>query len=249
MHKLKDLCRTRWVERIDALDRFQTLHASIVACMESISIEGSSKWTPDTIPDASTLLLAISTTDFLSALVITNACLKYLLGLTRSLQTEAKDIVEAVAEINHIKSALHDVRENIDSYHSQWFASVEQMCASLGIQPSLPRLCGCQRHRSNVPAQEPSEYYCRTITVPILDHLLSDLDARFNKHQQTALYGLFLVPSVLATKELEEISPKVCELGDVYEVDLPHRGSLESDLHCWHAKSVFYSASRFVHLS
>jgi hypothetical protein len=28
--KLKDLCRTRWVERIDALDRIKTLHSSIV---------------------------------------------------------------------------------------------------------------------------------------------------------------------------------------------------------------------------
>ena len=30
--KLKDLCRTRWVQRIDALDRFQLLHPSIVQC-------------------------------------------------------------------------------------------------------------------------------------------------------------------------------------------------------------------------
>ena len=78
--------------------------------------------------------------------------------------------------------------------------SVEQMCGSLGTQPSLPRLCGRQCHRSNTPAQELSEYYRRTITVPILDHLLSDLDTHFSIHQRTALYGLFLVPSVLVTK-------------------------------------------------
>ena len=58
------------------------------------------------------------------------------------------------------------------------------MWASLGIQPSLPRLFGCQCHRSSVPAQEPSEYYRHTITVPILDHLLSDLEAHFSKHRQ-----------------------------------------------------------------
>lgn len=141
---------------------------------------------------------------------------------------------------------------------------VEQTCASLGIQPSLPWLCGHQCDRSNVPTQEPSEYYRRTITVPILDHLLSDLEARFSKHQQTALYGFFLLPSILATKKLEEISPKVCELGDMYGVDLPHRGSLQSELHCWHAKwveqerawlffpthkSIFCFASCFIYIS
>ena len=39
--KLKDLCRTRWVQRIDALQTFQSLHPSIVACMEEIFSEGT----------------------------------------------------------------------------------------------------------------------------------------------------------------------------------------------------------------
>ena len=236
VRKLKDLCRTRWIERIDALDRFQTLHPSIVACMESISSEGSSKWSPDSLTDSCTLLLAITTTDFLSALVITNACLKYLLALTRSLQAEAKDIIQAVSEINHIKAALRDVRDKIDAHHGEWFSTVEQMCANVGIQPSLPRVCGRQQHRSNVPAQTPSEYYRRSISIPVLDHLLSELESRFNTHQLTALQGLYIIPSVLVGKTVEEISPKICQLGDMYDGDLPHSSSLQSELHCWHMK-------------
>ena len=100
IQKLKDLCRTRWIQRIDALDRFQVLYTSIVQCMESISAEGSSLWTQESITDSKTLLLAITTTEFLSALVITNGCLQYLLSLTCSLQAEAKDIVEAVTKLN-----------------------------------------------------------------------------------------------------------------------------------------------------
>lgn len=75
VHKLKDLCRTRWIERIDALDQFQTLHSSLIVCMETISAEGTRKWSPDSVTD--TRLLAITTTDFISSLVITTACLKY----------------------------------------------------------------------------------------------------------------------------------------------------------------------------
>jgi hypothetical protein len=77
VHKLKDLCRTRWLERIDDLDRFCGPNSSIVACMESISMEGSSKWSSDSLTDASTLLLALGTIEFVSALVITNESLKY----------------------------------------------------------------------------------------------------------------------------------------------------------------------------
>ena len=236
VRKLKDLCRTRWIERIDALDRFQTLHPSIVACMECIATEGSSKWTPDSLTDASTLLLALTTTGFLSALVIASTCLNYLLALTRSLQAEAKDIVEAMSEINHVKTALRNIRENVDVHHGEWFAKVERMCDSVGIEPSLPRVCGRQHHRANVPAQTPCEYYRCIITIPVLDHLISELDTRFSKHQQTALQGLYLVPSVLTTLEVEEISSKVCQLEDMYGDDLPHPSSLRSELHCWHLK-------------
>ena len=39
--KLKDMCRTRWVQRIDAIEVFQQLHHSIVTCMERICSDGA----------------------------------------------------------------------------------------------------------------------------------------------------------------------------------------------------------------
>ena len=227
IHKLKDLCCMRWVQHIDALNQFQTLHPSIVACMEQITTEGPTKWSRDSLTDARTLMLAITTTEFFSALVITNVCLGYLLGLTRSLQA---DIVEAVAEINHTVAALRDV------HHTKWFASIEKMCQSVDLEPALTRCCGCKQHRSNVPAENPSEYYCCTISIPLVDHLLSELEVRFNKHQQTALQGLFLVASVLTTKSLEEAVSKISPLADMYRHDLPFPDSIESEIHCWHMK-------------
>ena len=68
---------------------YSYINCSIVACHESIVAEGSRAWSPDSLTDASTLLLAV-TTGFISALVITNECLQYLRGLTVSLQEEAK---------------------------------------------------------------------------------------------------------------------------------------------------------------
>ena len=53
------------------------------------------QWTSDSATDARTLQLAITTTDFLSTLVITNFCLKYLQALTSNLQAETEDIVVA----------------------------------------------------------------------------------------------------------------------------------------------------------
>ena len=77
--------------------------------MESIYDDGPSLWTPDALTDARSLLLAITTTDFISALVVTNACLKYLQALTSNLQAETKDIVAAVGEIKTVISTLQNV--------------------------------------------------------------------------------------------------------------------------------------------
>ena len=112
--KLKDLCRTRWIECINALDRVKKIHYLPIVCFESFSTEGSSLWSADSVTDASTLLLAIMTTEFISALAITNECLQYLRGLTTSLQEEAKDIVQAVSEINTLTASLKEIREQVD---------------------------------------------------------------------------------------------------------------------------------------
>ena len=236
VQKLKDLCRTRWIERIDALDRIKNLYSSIVACFESISAEGSRMWSADSLTDASTLLLAITTTEFICALVITHECLQYLKGLTISLQEEAKDIVQAVSEIKTLTSTLKEVRTAVDSYHGKWFETISAICSDVGTVPSMPRICPRQQHRASTPASNPSEYYRRTITVPILDHLLAELDRRFTSHQKTALQGHYLVPSVLVKEDFQTVSSVVMKVGELYAVDLPDLSSLNAELENWHTK-------------
>lgn len=234
--KLKDLCRTRWVERIDALDRFRKLLPCIVRCFEAISDEGPSKWSREALTDAYTLCIAITATDFMSALVITSSCLGYLMALTKSLQSEAKEIVEAVSEINTCMSVFEDLRNNVDMYHDVWFGEVDKLAIAVGTELSLPRLCGRQTHRSNIPSQTPKEYYRRIITIPLLDHMISEMSTRFTKHQQQALSGLVLIPSVIITKPLLEATRVVSEFGEMYSNDLPSPSSLQSEIHTWYLK-------------
>ena len=111
------------------------------------------------------------------------------MALTKSLQSEAKDIFEAVAEIGDLTFVLQDLRDVVDKYHDEWFAEVEQMCITIGTEPSLPRLTSRQTHRSNVPSKTPKGCYRQTLTIPLLGHMLSEMDRRFSKHQQTAVTG------------------------------------------------------------
>ena len=117
--------------------------------------------------------------------------------MTTSLQAEAKDIVGATCEISSVKAALQYARHHIDEHHSHWFRTVERLCSDIGVEPSLPRCCGWQTYHFNVPSDTPSVYYCQDISIPLLGHLLSEMESHFNTHQQTALLGLSLVPSIL----------------------------------------------------
>ena len=58
--------------------------------MKIICWDGQSQWTADSVTDAWGIQLATTTTDFVSALVITNSSLKY---LTSNFQAEARDVV------------------------------------------------------------------------------------------------------------------------------------------------------------
>ena len=144
----------------------------------------------------------------------------------------------AVTEVDNLKDVLSDVRKNVEVYHCQWFAEVEKMCNSVQIQPSLPRQCACQSHRCNVPAQNPSEYYRRTVTIPVLDHLLSEMKSRFSMfsiHQKTALLGLYLIPSIFVTKTFNEIVEKLDPLEKMYASDLKD-DTFQNELHLWYVK-------------
>ena len=208
-----------------------------MAYFESISVKGSTNWTSDSLTDASILLLAITTTDFLSAWVIVNKGLNYVLALARSLQAEAKDIVEAVTEVDNVKDVLTNVHENVDTFHGQWFVEVEKTCDSIGMQSSLPRLCGHQSHRFNVLLKIRLNNYRRSVTIPVLDHLLSEIHvkSRFSIHQKTALLGLYLIPSIAITKKFEEIVEKLSPLEKMYESDFKD-STFQNELHQWYLK-------------
>ena len=58
--KLKELCRTRWVERHEAFEVFSDLFLPIFCCFEAIVHSSSSDWNRETRSDAQSFLLAVT---------------------------------------------------------------------------------------------------------------------------------------------------------------------------------------------
>ena len=190
-------------------------------------------WSTESLTDATALLLNITSTDFISALVITNHILGYTKAITTSLQAEAIDVVAAARQINTVTTTLQQVRDNIDRHHAEWYQEVEAICLSEGLQVSLPRRCARQQHRSNMPADTPEVYYRRTITIPVLDHMISEFQTRFTSLQQQALQGLVLVPSALVVHDAGQAKVKFQQLAHTYKDDLPSPMSASAEFQTW----------------
>ncbi len=116
---------------------------------------------------------------------------------------------------------------------------VESMWQSIHVEPSLPRLCGRQRHRENVPALTPVEYYRHTVTIPILDHLISEIQTWFSEHNKTAHLRLNLIPSNLVTKPFKVVGAVLKPLEVLYTSNLRDDTStctVQTELHHWYLK-------------
>ena len=93
--KLKDICRTRWVERITGLDDFEELFIPIVFCLEQMSLNVDRIFNQDTSTKALSYYKLLTSFDFISALVLTRHVLDVTLPVTELLQGPA------ISEISH----------------------------------------------------------------------------------------------------------------------------------------------------
>ena len=90
---------------------------------------------------------------------------------------------------DHVKithKRVKEIRQDVDKHHATWFSEPTVMAEKVGEEPRIPRRCARQIQRNNVPAITPSEYYKRAISIPMLDHLESEINSRFTELQTQA---------------------------------------------------------------
>ena len=106
---LVNVCQTRWIERIDGMDRIVELLHPAVATLEDISMNRNApshgNWNQNSRNDAQALINAI-TFSFIVTLVIVRHILDLTRPLTVRLQKKAMDLLKAKEEIVLLKSAL-----------------------------------------------------------------------------------------------------------------------------------------------
>ena len=100
---------------------------------------------------------------------------------------------------------------------------------------TMSRVAGIQIRRSNTIAASVSDCYKRTITIPLLDHPMCELDYRFDNSKTEAIFnGFVIVPAKLIAivhqSEKGHWKEKFSLFANVIRDDLPNALSLDSEL-------------------
>ena len=112
--KLIDVCRTRWVLRIDGLTRFLEMYVAIAEALFTIRDNADKKW--DTAAaDAYALASVVTNFDFIMTLVIVRNVLGYTKTATVQLHGEKLDIMEGLKQVNIMIKSLNTARDLIDA--------------------------------------------------------------------------------------------------------------------------------------
>ena len=226
--QLVNLCKTRWVARHDALEVFGDLYTAVVATFQDIVDEHSS-WNSESVCKARTLQWAVTNFEFLISFTVCRNCLRYVLPLSISLQGRSMDILTAMTDVKHVISAIEKCQINMDNLGAEWYA--QALCLSESVfapQPEIPRIGRRQQNRANTPAATPQQYFHRTVTIPFIDHLLTEMKTRFSPMQQRAANGLSLIPSGWRKKTID--------YSQLIIGSLPSAHSLTAELDCWQMK-------------
>ena len=180
-NRLVNVCKTRWVARIDGLSVFIEVFPAIVKCFQIIRDNVGGNWNPESVRKAGPLYLATVSFSFIVALVVVSRCLQVTRPLTVQLQESAMDAGAVREKVNALYVHLEKMRKNVDARHESWYEEAESIGNSIGTIPGQPRTTGRQQHRANTPADSPSQYYRRVISVPLLNHLHSEIQTNSRK--------------------------------------------------------------------
>ena len=164
--------------------------------------------------------------DFIIALCATEHVLSTTVALSTMLQGQSINLIEAAKESKIVISVLREER-NDQTVWSELFERAKELAAGCEIEPSVPRIS----IRANVPAVTPQQCWYIALYLPLVDHLIQELNDRLLNHNDRFL-GQYPIPTQLGSLN-GETTNKIC---NAYSNDLSHRVAFDNEIVRWKAR-------------
>ena len=218
---------------------FWVMKMDIIEAMSNEGLFGNQfgetawNWDTDSKSKANSLLHAVSNFEFIITQITTMKCLSILKPLSIKLQKRDIDVYEVYNHIKDLRCKLQDIREDIEKYCSDWYNIATTTARKANIETSMPRVVGRTQHRSNVEAGTPKDYCKRALTIPLLDHLISEIDTYFDPNNDPVMSSLLcLLPALLVSRQGNPVQAAF----QYYADDLPSPQVFDVELFRWRRK-------------
>ena len=139
--------------------------------------------------------------------------------------------------LDSLKSEILSKRNNVDEFHNNCYRIILEIANKGSINETKPRTATFQKYSNNVPSDSVSDYFKKVVTTPLLDHLLTQLDVRFDSASVMVYGGLVIVPVKMLSLYHKNIDwrQKFRPFGEFYRSDLPCYKALEAEFDLWEA--------------
>ena len=187
-------CATRWSARVSTLSALMAKYVTVLETMTLIR----DRSTKQARSDASSYVRLLEDSQFVVALVITQAVLGFLSSVTLALQAKHCDLAEAYRDATAAKKCIKDAR-NDDCWEKVW-GRIVTLANSINITVQKPRTASIQQHRANAGevSQTPSDYYRINVYYPFIDHVVEQLETRFSDEHNDIIAAESLIPQSLS---------------------------------------------------
>ena len=141
-HRLKDLCKTRWVERHSIFETLYELYEYIVIALNEICHLSNEKsiypdnecwnWDSETRTKANGLHHTFTNNEYIVSFICAKELLEPMRPLVSSLQGELMEIYLGFKTIDQVIESYQLIRDDIDSWFNRMYAKVLRLVENIG---------------------------------------------------------------------------------------------------------------------
>lgn len=207
--KLKNLCKTRWIERHTAFEIFCLYEYLVITLNEICDSSRDDRfyphneewnWDGETKAKANGLRHTFTNFGHIVCFVCAKDMLEPMRPLVSALQGELMEVYFGFQKIDQVIKSYQDLRADIDSWFTRMYEKTLNLAALVGSNEQRPRICSRQRNRENYPSDSVADYWKRSVVVPFLDVICAEISSRFNEDKRAHYELCSLIPAVIAKK-------------------------------------------------
>ena len=227
--KLKDSCRTRWIERVDSYIVFHELLPAVLMTLRAMvspdnfqELGCNWNWDGETLTKANRFLFQLESPLFLLSFEILLEVLTSSKGLTFKLQMEAIDVLYAYRELRTIVTTLRNMRSKSEKGFSKLFAQTTSLGKALHgdhFVLSNDTTNARQTQRSSLQASTAEQYFHISLYNEFLSHIVAELSAHSIDTPPECVGLLHLLPRECYSSELEDMPDDLVRAAEFYKED------------------------------